>query len=274
MGINVAQGKLMAFALAAFIAGVGGALTGYMQGELTVRQLRRLHLHQPAGDRVRGRRRADRRRGRGRHHVLGRRTVRHVPGHPPQRRQVPGDRRRRCARPHRGAEPRRAHEHRHRQGPGRGAGQAPRPRRRPVAGSNAWVRPTSASGQAPAPGLRAGRPRAGPPRADRCQATRRGPRTGTIPPTRSPDARDRHADAACGSSTCATPLGTRRPPAPLLVVAARGRASASSPTGSGPTTAGTRAGWRVSRACSSNTTGRPCVRAARHLAGQGVDRAG
>jgi ABC-type branched-subunit amino acid transport system permease subunit len=35
VGINVAQGKLMAFGLAAFIAGVGGALTGYMQGELT-----------------------------------------------------------------------------------------------------------------------------------------------------------------------------------------------------------------------------------------------
>jgi ABC-type branched-subunit amino acid transport system permease subunit len=35
VGINVAQGKLMAFALAAFIAGIGGALTGYMQGELT-----------------------------------------------------------------------------------------------------------------------------------------------------------------------------------------------------------------------------------------------
>jgi ABC-type branched-subunit amino acid transport system permease subunit len=35
IGINVAQGKLMAFGLAAFIAGVGGALTGYLQGELT-----------------------------------------------------------------------------------------------------------------------------------------------------------------------------------------------------------------------------------------------
>jgi ABC-type branched-subunit amino acid transport system permease subunit len=35
VGINVAQGKLMAFALAAFIAGIGGALTGYSQGELT-----------------------------------------------------------------------------------------------------------------------------------------------------------------------------------------------------------------------------------------------
>ena len=35
VGINVAQGKLMAFGLAAFIAGAGGALTGYMQGELT-----------------------------------------------------------------------------------------------------------------------------------------------------------------------------------------------------------------------------------------------
>jgi ABC-type branched-subunit amino acid transport system permease subunit len=35
VGINVAQGKLMAFALAAFIAGIGGALTGYLQGELT-----------------------------------------------------------------------------------------------------------------------------------------------------------------------------------------------------------------------------------------------
>ncbi len=35
VGINVAMGKLMAFAMAAFIAGVGGGLTGYMQGELT-----------------------------------------------------------------------------------------------------------------------------------------------------------------------------------------------------------------------------------------------
>jgi len=35
VGINVAQGKLMAFGLAAFIAGIGGALTGYLQGELT-----------------------------------------------------------------------------------------------------------------------------------------------------------------------------------------------------------------------------------------------
>jgi ABC-type branched-subunit amino acid transport system permease subunit len=35
VGINVAQGKLMAFGLAAFIAGIGGALTGYMQDELT-----------------------------------------------------------------------------------------------------------------------------------------------------------------------------------------------------------------------------------------------
>jgi ABC-type branched-subunit amino acid transport system permease subunit len=35
VGINVAQAKLMAFGLAAFIAGIGGGLTGYMQGELT-----------------------------------------------------------------------------------------------------------------------------------------------------------------------------------------------------------------------------------------------
>jgi ABC-type branched-subunit amino acid transport system permease subunit len=35
VGINVAQGKLTAFGLAAFIAGIGGALTGYSQGELT-----------------------------------------------------------------------------------------------------------------------------------------------------------------------------------------------------------------------------------------------
>jgi ABC-type branched-subunit amino acid transport system permease subunit len=35
VGINVAQGKLLAFGLAAFIAGIGGALTGYLQGELT-----------------------------------------------------------------------------------------------------------------------------------------------------------------------------------------------------------------------------------------------
>ena len=35
VGINVAQAKLMAFAVAAFIAGVGGALTGYQQGTLT-----------------------------------------------------------------------------------------------------------------------------------------------------------------------------------------------------------------------------------------------
>ena len=35
VGINVAQAKLMAFGIAAFIAGIGGGLTGYMQGELT-----------------------------------------------------------------------------------------------------------------------------------------------------------------------------------------------------------------------------------------------
>ncbi len=35
VGINVAQAKLFAFALAAFIAGIGGALTGYQQGTLT-----------------------------------------------------------------------------------------------------------------------------------------------------------------------------------------------------------------------------------------------
>ena len=35
VGINTAMGKLMAFGIAAFIAGIGGALTGYMQGELT-----------------------------------------------------------------------------------------------------------------------------------------------------------------------------------------------------------------------------------------------
>jgi ABC-type branched-subunit amino acid transport system permease subunit len=35
VGINVAQAKLMAFAIAAFIAGIGGALTGYQQGTLT-----------------------------------------------------------------------------------------------------------------------------------------------------------------------------------------------------------------------------------------------
>ncbi len=35
VGINIAQAKLMAFAIAAFIAGIGGALTGYQQGTLT-----------------------------------------------------------------------------------------------------------------------------------------------------------------------------------------------------------------------------------------------
>jgi ABC-type branched-subunit amino acid transport system permease subunit len=35
VGINVAQAKLMAFGVAAFIAGIGGALTGYQQGTLT-----------------------------------------------------------------------------------------------------------------------------------------------------------------------------------------------------------------------------------------------
>jgi ABC-type branched-subunit amino acid transport system permease subunit len=35
VGINVAQAKLMAFAIAAFIAGIGGALTGYQQGTLS-----------------------------------------------------------------------------------------------------------------------------------------------------------------------------------------------------------------------------------------------
>ena len=35
VGINTAQAKLMAFGIAAFIAGIGGALTGYQQGTLT-----------------------------------------------------------------------------------------------------------------------------------------------------------------------------------------------------------------------------------------------
>jgi ABC-type branched-subunit amino acid transport system permease subunit len=35
VGINVAQAKLMAFAIAAFIAGIGGGLTGYQQATLT-----------------------------------------------------------------------------------------------------------------------------------------------------------------------------------------------------------------------------------------------
>jgi ABC-type branched-subunit amino acid transport system permease subunit len=35
VGINVATAKLMTFAIAAFIAGIGGALTGYQQGTLT-----------------------------------------------------------------------------------------------------------------------------------------------------------------------------------------------------------------------------------------------
>ena len=35
VGINVPQAKLLAFAIAAFIAGIGGALTGYQQGTLT-----------------------------------------------------------------------------------------------------------------------------------------------------------------------------------------------------------------------------------------------
>src|SRR5579875_469003 len=35
VGIDVAQAKLMAFGIAAFIAGIGGALTGYQQGTLT-----------------------------------------------------------------------------------------------------------------------------------------------------------------------------------------------------------------------------------------------
>ncbi len=35
VGINIPQAKLMAFAIAAFIAGIGGALTGYLQTELT-----------------------------------------------------------------------------------------------------------------------------------------------------------------------------------------------------------------------------------------------
>ena len=35
VGVNIALGKLMAFGLAAFIAGIGSALTGYTQGELT-----------------------------------------------------------------------------------------------------------------------------------------------------------------------------------------------------------------------------------------------
>ena len=92
VGINVAQGKLLAFGLAAFIAGIGGALTGYMQGELTAdsfaafTSIGLLAIVFVAGvGRIAGR-------GRGRRHVLRRRPLRHLPQPAPQHRQLPGDR--------------------------------------------------------------------------------------------------------------------------------------------------------------------------------------
>ena len=130
VGINVAQGKLMAFALAAFIAGDRRRPDGLLAGRADRRQLRGVHVDQPAGDRVRGRRRADRGSGRRRGHVLGRGPARHLPRHPPERRQVPGDRRRRRPGVDRGPEPGRPDQHLDRQGPGGGAVEAPRSRPR------------------------------------------------------------------------------------------------------------------------------------------------
>ena len=91
VGINVAQGKLMAFGLAAFIAGIGGALTGYMQGELTsdsfaaFTSIGLLAIVFVAGVGASSGRH-------GRRHVLRRRAVRELPRPPPQHRQVPGHR--------------------------------------------------------------------------------------------------------------------------------------------------------------------------------------
>ncbi len=101
-------------------------------GRADGRQLRRVHLDRAARDRVRGRGRADRRGGRGRHHVLRRRPVRHLPQPAPQHRQLPGDRGRPGAGADRRAEPGRHHRHLDRQGPGRRAGEAPGPRGRRV----------------------------------------------------------------------------------------------------------------------------------------------
>ncbi len=54
VGINTAMGKLMAFAIAAFIAGIGGALTGYMQGELSSDSFASFTWISLLADRVRG----------------------------------------------------------------------------------------------------------------------------------------------------------------------------------------------------------------------------
>ncbi len=128
VGINVAQGKLLAFGLAAFIAGIGGALTGYQQGELTpdafaaFTSLGLLAVVFVAGvGRISGAVVAG-------IMFLRRKPVRHLPQPAPQHRQLPGDRGRPGAGADRRAEPGRHHRHLDRQGPRRRAGEAPGPR--------------------------------------------------------------------------------------------------------------------------------------------------
>ena len=100
---------------------------GLPAGRAHGRQLRGVHVDQPARDRVRRRRRADRGSGRRRGHVLGGGPVRDLPRHPSERRQVPGDRCRRRAGADRGSEPGRSDQHVDRKGSGGRADEAPRP---------------------------------------------------------------------------------------------------------------------------------------------------
>ncbi len=212
---------------------------------------RGVHVNQPAGDRVRGRRRPHLRSGRRRHHVLGRRPICHVPRHPPERRQVPGDRRRRRAGAHRGPEPGRPHQHRHWQGARGGAHEAAQPRAR-AAGD--W-------GSRPGPAR--GRKRLGYP----------GPRTVARQARRAPSGcltGRRAVRAACGSSTSFVRSGWARA-SPGSRGGCPTARRVSLPTGSGSGPVGTAAGFRARRACSSSTADRSFDR---EIASPGRSRCG
>ena len=84
-------------ALSAFIAGLGGCLFAYDQQTVTGAVVRGVHLAEPAGDHLRRRRRADRRRGRGRRDAVEHRPAGHRARQVVQHRQVPARRGRRAA---------------------------------------------------------------------------------------------------------------------------------------------------------------------------------
>ena len=161
-GINVVRVKILAFAIAAFIAGLGGAMLGYNQGNLTFDPFDVLDRHRRVRDRLPrrdhvGLRRHPRRDAGGRRHRLLRdhpvaRPGRLVRDH---HRRRPRAHRRAQPRRHRRADPRHAREDadtpRHRGRAGAGSGERrskPRPRPLPIprcCRSTTCASPTAAS---------------------------------------------------------------------------------------------------------------------------------